>query len=110
MPTCLIPGGVYIYKNISQHCALRHSNANEIRTSTLKRRTGSVCVCGVTSARASVLKTMTPRIAVRSAEQQQFTQDQDEFAEEKFGFSEQQPIELGFSDLNYEVNDEKKSM
>jgi hypothetical protein len=53
---------------------------------------------------------MTPRIAVRSAEQQQFTQDQDEFAEEKFGFSEQQPIELGFSDLNYEISDEKKSM
>jgi ABC-type multidrug transport system fused ATPase/permease subunit len=52
---------------------------------------------------------MTPRIAVRSAEHQQLTQDQDEFAVEKFGFSEQQPIELGFSNLNYQVNDEKKS-
>lgn len=52
---------------------------------------------------------MTPRIAVRSDEHQQFTQDQDEFAMEKFSFSEQQPIELGFSNLNYQVNDEKKS-
>lgn len=82
------------------------ANANEIRTQTL---VDEAAQSERRIRRGVSLTKMTPRVAERSAEHQRFTQEQDDFAPEKFHYAEQQPIELGFSNLTYQVNDDKKS-